>query len=632
MTPQDKDKDEPQGVPPITTDQVPQDSTDPPLDATGVEGATIDDKGGDTEADLGTTTEELPKGDESEDVVTDDLVDDIVAHESDQLLQAQDQTTLAITPPKKKGFFARIGGAFSAFWHNKKARNSTLIGFGIIVVALFAYPTTRYAILNTFGVRASTTVRTVDAKSGQPIRNVTVTVAGVSGQTAEDGSVTLTGVKLGKTTMTFQKRSFKTLTQDTVIGWGSNQFTEAFQLEATGTHFTFTVTSWINDQPIPKAEVTDGESVAVADDKGVATLVVQPTDADLEVTIRAEGYRSEKIVIGSTDTEGKKQQLVPDRPDVFVSNRSGKYDLYRRDLDGQNEAILFAATGNETADIGLVTRQEGDRAGFVSTRDGKKNNEGYALSNLYIVDVKQKSATKVEGTEAESITLHGWAGDVLIFEKSIAAPSAGNNRRTIVSAYSLQNNKVVELGAANYFNDIKLIDGLVYMVPNSGGIPGGSASVQLVRIAPDGSAKTTMVNQEVYNVIRTDLKTLFSGAPGNVWFTGLIGTAPLKKTTSAPANPMHREYVKAPSGNSAAWVDIRDGKGALLVADSEGKETQIVAASGLTYPMRWVSSSQLLVTVRTSQETASYIVDIPTKTMKKIGDITAVRRSQFWYY
>lgn len=628
MTP-DK-KPDAKGVPPI--EGVSETQENRLLEADGVEGATVAEEVEQDTPDQDNVTDDLVASADQEDAVTDDLVDDIVAHESDQLLQAQDRTTLAITPPKKKGFFGRIGSAFSTFWHNKKARNITLVGLGLLVVALFAYPTTRYTLLNAFGVRASTTVRTIDAKSGQPIRNVTVTVAGVTGQTADDGSVTLNGLKLGKTTMTFQKRSFKTLTQDTVIGWGSNQFTEALQLEATGTQFTFTITSWINDLPIPKAEATDGESVAVADENGVATLVVQPTDADLEVTIRAEGYRAEKIVIGSTDTEGKKQQLVPDRPDVFVSNRSGKYDLYRRDLDGKNEAILFAATGNETADIGLITRQEGDRSGFVSTRDGKKNNDGYALSNLYIVDVKQKSATKVDGTEAESITLHGWVGDTLVFDKTIAAPSAGNNRRTVVLAYNLQNNKLTELGAANYFNDIKLIDGLMYMVPNSGGIPGGSTSVQLVRIAPDGSAKTVLVNQEVYNVLRTDLKTLFSGAPGNVWFTGAIGTAPLKKTTSAPADPAHREYVKFATTASSAWIDIRDGKGVLLVVDAEGKETQIVAASGLTYPLRWVSSSQVLVTVRTSQETASYIVDIPTKTMKKIGDITAVRRSQFWYY
>ena len=39
--------------------------------------------------------------------------------------------------------------------------------------------------------------------------------------------------------------------------------------------------------------------------------------------------------------------MVPAQPAVFVSRASGKYDLYRIDLDGKNKRLLLAATGNE---------------------------------------------------------------------------------------------------------------------------------------------------------------------------------------------------------------------------------------------------------------------------------------------
>lgn len=628
---------EPQGVPPIDG----QPTTDQNTFIDGLEVVSTHDQ------DQMITPEYSPESTEKPDdsVVTvdteadadpviDAAVDDIVIHESDELIEAKDRQLQDViaTVPSSQGLLSRMRGGIAAWWHNKTARTLSLMLVAATLITVMVVPTSRYATLNTAGVRASATIRVADAKNGQPVKNVEVSVAGITGKTNRDGQVTLEGLRLGPTNITIKKRSFAPIEQSTIIGWGSNRYNDPFQLEPVGSRFTFTITNWQSGAGIAKAEVTDGDSVAVADDRGVAVLVVEPTDNDLEVTVRAEGYRSEKVTIASTDTSAKRQSLVPSNPDIFISNRSGRFDLYKRDLDGKNEAILLAANDNENGDVSLLVRQKGDKAAFVSVREGKKNKDGYLLRNLYIIDAQAKSVSKVDGTESEDITLFGWKDDTVVFQKTIAGASAGNPKRNRILAYNLETNKTIELAAANYFNDVKMIDGLVYAAANSGGIPGGSSSTQVVRIAPDGSSRTVLLSQEVWSLYRTDLKTLYALAPDNKWFSQSLGQATMNPASASSRG--HRDYVRSPSDAQAAWVDQRDGKGVLLVQNvTNGTEMQIVSQGGLGSPIRWINESQMLVTVKNSQETATYIVDVPTKKLQKVGDITVTRSSGYnWYY
>ncbi len=220
----------------------------------------------------------------------------------------------------------------------------------------------------------------------------------------------------------------------------------------------------------------------------------------------------------------------------------------------------------------------------------------------------------------------------MVFQKIVAGASAGNPKRNRILAYNVETSKLIELTSANYFNDVKMIDGLVYGAANSGGIPGGSAATQLVRIAPDGSNRTVILNQEVWALYRTDLQSLYALAPNNKWFTQTLGQQSMAAT--AAASKTHREYVRSPANTQAAWVDQRDGKGVLLVQDIKGgPDVQVVSQGGLGWPIRWINDQQILATVKSSQETATYIIDVPTKKIIKVGDITVTRNNGYnWYY
>lgn len=554
----------------------------------------------------------------------DAMVEDIIAKEGDDLLAADDAKVASLQPvkPPKKG----IKGFFSAWWHNKKVRNITIATTVFVLIALAVVPVTRYAILNFIGVRASLSLQAVDEKSGFPIKNVTVSAGGASGQTDDQGKVTLSNVLLGKTQLELEKRSFTTVSESIVVGWGSNPFVDPFQMQAVGTSFTFIITDALSGKPINKVAVTDGESVALSDESGKAVLTLQPNSDEINITIKGTDYRDEQKTILVTSKEDTKVSLYPARPDVFVSNRSGKFDLYKRDIDGKNEVILMAGTGNEQDNLGLLVHPDAQVAAYATTRDGKRNIDGYLLSNLYMVDISGKTATKVEGTESEQIQLLDWVGDSLIFVKIVAGPSGNTAGRQKLMSYQAKQGKLIEIASANYFNDVEVIKGKVYYAISS--------SPQLVRVEADNSAKTVLLNNETWMLYRTTFDKLLANAANNKWYEQTIGEASMKAATSVPANPTHRIYVDNFSGTYSVWRDTRDGKGVLLLHDikNPAEDKVIATVPGLNYPIRWLSDKHLIVRISTSQETADYVLNIEGGELKKIGDVTNTAATNRWYY
>jgi Tol biopolymer transport system component len=60
--------------------------------------------------------------------------------------------------------------------------------------------------------------------------------------------------------------------------------------------------------------------------------------------------------------------LVRARKVVVVTRQSGKYDIYKSDIDGKNREALLLGTGHENSNISLAVSPDGQRVAFVSTR------------------------------------------------------------------------------------------------------------------------------------------------------------------------------------------------------------------------------------------------------------------------
>ena len=558
----------------------------------------------------------------------DKAVDDIMQQEqlsSSQITENKEE--FIITPKKPKG----IKKIVLWWWRNKLVRNMTLFVLLAAIVFIVAIPSTRYAVLNTAGVRAGMQFQVVDKISGRPIKNVDVIVADVTSKTNEDGSVQLNGLPLGETTVTLKKRSFKEEVIPVTIGWGSNPFNAPLELVPTGSTFTFTVTDWLSGQPLQNVEISDGESIALSDSSGVAKLTIEPTDADITVTAVYNTYRTEEVTISADTLQGPTISMVPGKQDVFISKRQGKYDVYARYVDGKSEVALLPGSGSEQADTHLLPHPNDPITALVSSRKGERNNEGYILSNVYLLHPDSKVVEEIEGTSSERIRLIGWSGDAIVFVKTIAGPSAYTGNRQRVVAYDVSEKSSTELAGADYFTDVRVIgDAVYYVLPTSD----GSQSKGLTRSSINGKEKRVLLAKNIWSVYRNAQDNLQVNAEGDEWYEIAISTGAATKLEGSPPVPQNRLFIANTSNNEVAWLEERDGKVALLVADknnTQGKE--VIKQSGISYPMRWLTDTTLLYTVANAQETAHYIVSTKNSATKKVGDVTvSVYADNLYYY
>jgi hypothetical protein len=559
---------------------------------------------------------------------TDQAVKEIVQSESDLLLSQQDQKVkdYTIDTKPKKG----LKRLLINWWQNKKLRYTT---FGLIlavITLILIIPTTRYATLNIIGVRASTNFIVTDKISGRPIKNVTVNINEATAQSNNEGKVEFNDLKLGKANLSIQKRSFEPINSSITIGWGSNPLQAPFELVPTGTTFKFTITDWLDDALLKDIEVSDGESTAISDENGVANLTIEPTDEDISITISGNNYRNEVITIPADSVDPLAIKLTALKPDVFISKRSGKFDLYKRDIDGKNEKLILPATGSETEETyALVSNLSNDIGALVSTREGKRNQDGYLLSDLFMIDLNAHNVSKVEGTSSERIRIIGWEADSIIFVKTIAGPSAsfGTRQRIIAYDHKLKNQK--ELASSDYFVDVRLISGKVYYSINNGYNDGSGSGLNKIDI--NGQNRKTLIGGNIWSVYRTEKDYLTVSAEGSKWYKVAIKEDKLETLNGAPAQLQDVKYFEYQ--DKIARIEQRDGKTELLVkASPNGEEKLVIRRSGISLPVLWLNDKTILFGVVTNDETARYVVSLQNNKAVKVGDNTASYYDGNLYY
>lgn len=583
----------------------------------------------DGDIDSSKTIEELDsEHPASSDKNIDEAVDEIVNEESTALLHAEDEARERqfAPPPQKAGFKAKLKSLAAKWWHNKRVRYGSLaVVVFLFIIALFI-PFTRYSMLNIFGVRVSSNMVIVDSVTGLPLENIVVSLQGKESKSNEDGFVEFSQLKQGSSTLKIDKRGYATFEKEIVLGWGSNPIGEQ-SIVATGERYTFKLVDWLSDEKIIDGEARSGEDIAQANEEGVIVLTVGDELSD-EVVLAAKGYREERIKIDELSDAERTVKMVPAKKHAFVSNRSGDYDLYTIDVDGQNENVLLEGTGKEREVPFVLSHPTEDYVAYVSSRDGDVNKDNFILDGLFVVDTKDGESYKV--TRSEQLQIVGWSGRKLVFVSVVEGVSAGNSQRSKIISFDIDSRERTDIAASNYFNDVKLIDDTVYYAPSSYAVPQSQA--KLFTVGVDGKNKKTLIDAQVWAIFRKDYSTLQFNAENLLWYEQqLESEGSPKKLDTQPVIRQSRIYSTSPDDTKAAWVDVRDGKGVLLVYDIEQKtESVIRTQAGLTDPVMWVDDSSFIYRVETSSETADYIMSISGDEPAKIADVVG-NRSRYFY-
>jgi len=554
-----------------------------------------------------------------DDPQTDEAVDEITREESDKALAAEDAEIAKAFDSKKPSFKQKIKNFFKAWWANKWARWGTIAAVVLLIIGSAVWPTSRYFLLNTAGVRSSASIKVTDQSTGLPLKNVSVKLGALETKTNGDGTAAFKQIKLGSQQLVVDRVAFAPINKKVTIGWGSNPLPDV-ALKAVGAQYTFMLTDYLSGKPVDGAEITSGDASAFADKKGRVILTLDNPESDtIEAAVKAKDYRAEKVSFAATTKTVFDIKLVPGKPVVYVSKQSGKYDVYKVDVDGKNKQLLLAGTGSERRDgISIATSPDGSLAALVSSRGTKRDANRYLLDTLTLIDTKSGQAKVVD--DAARIQLVDWSGSQLVYIATYAAPSAAYAQRQRLVSYDTEQSAQHLLATSDYFNGIASIGGSVYYVvaPSDPKLQPGFYKIRF-----DGTGKQTILpNKQIGTLVRTSETTLALDTPDG-WYEYSVGDATTKKG-NPPADPYaNHQYVMAPGGSRSVWVDSRDGKGVLLLHQQKGEDSVVTTASGLTIPVAWLNKNTVVYRVSNASETADYVKNIEGGEPKKISDVTA---------
>ncbi len=570
----------------------------------------------------------------------DAAVDDIVREESNQALQWDDQLNKADDPGPRglKKVFQKVRSAIIWWWQFTMLRNISLGVLFLLLITLALIPTTRYSILNSVGVRVSSSLTVIDNQTLLPLKNITVELQDQQQKTDQNGTVYLKDLRLGKSNLKIHRRGYADLQEQIILGWGSNPLGQK-SIRATGFQYSFELHDWISNAPITSADAISGDYSAQADPNGKIILTLDgQSPEDAEITIYAAGYRDQTFDVNKLSTNKPKNVLmVNDRRHLFVSNRNSKFDLFSADLDGKNDTLYWSASGKERSAPEIYPHPQKQLYAVITSREGQKNSDGYTLESLFVVDgkdsVDDQTSSPLKIARSEQIHLVGWSGDFLVYWLITEGTSSGNQERSKLFSYNLQTNRRIQLASANYFNDAKLIGSTVYYAVSAFAVPQSYA--QLFQIEVEGNQKLRVLDKNVYRIFRTAYQTLLYNTENRQWFEQKLPDQP-QKTDNYRSTPEDIKYLDSPSSQRFAWVQKLDGQNILKYAQQPevSKSYKILNATGIHRPLYWVGDEAIVYRVITPTETADYLVSLQDRpeSKSKVNKISNVTVSGSNYY
>ncbi|MBP9853066.1 MAG: hypothetical protein QG629_18 [Patescibacteria group bacterium] len=515
-----------------------------------------------------------------------------------------------------KSISRKLRKFMSDWWRNPKKRYATIVSAIVVVVGLSAVPMTRAMFMNVAGVRSSVLLTVVDKSTGLPLENATVALDGQEVRTTSTGAIHLKKLHIGTQELSVKKLGFAEYTKKFYLGMRVTDFGE-IPLRPTGAQLTYTVTDFLSGKPIEGVTFANGDAVTKSNDAGKAVLTLETLQKDsVRVRVTALGYRTETIDQNTANNGATSLRLVPAAKAVFISKKSGKFDVYSVDVDGKNERVLLAGTGLENQSMTVSTSLDNTYASVVSSREEKRNREGYLLNTLTLVGIKDGEAQTVQ--QAEQISVIGWQNKTIVFQETSTGASAANPNRQKIFSYNTETNEKKQLASANYFNEVLLINGQVYYTVSA---TDAAARDTFVKIGVDGSNRKAYYAQDIWALIREDYKNFKIQTPSR-WQSFSLDT--VKIADSTPPNDMtSRRYTDGPKDERSAWIDVRDSFGVLMLYNLKtGQSREVSSIRYVQQIVGWLDEKTIIVRAVSMNEVADYAVSTQGGKPSKIADVS----------
>lgn len=545
-----------------------------------------------------------------------------LASEPEAVMEAASEEALPAAQPAPRANPMKRAWA----WLTAKRWRLILVSGGTVMVgagSAVAFTDLRYPVVGAVW-KSTVELRVVDAKSSLPVARATVTLAGQTELTDKTGAAKFTRVAPGKTTVKVARVAYEPSAQAQTIGFGGVSLGN-IKLKATGVQVVSQVSNFLSGGSVEGVEVKAGEVQATTDATGRAVLVFPPSANGATETIEysKDGFNTLKVST-KVQLNGKPITAVmtPAGKAYYLSNRSGKVDLYESLLDGSKASMVLAGTGSEDTETGILPDVKHPAyLALVSNREGKRDTYGNVVHSLYIFNTESQKLTKIEDSYSFG-HYRAWVGDSLVYEKYLSGAECPDIKFYTPGA---QKGATV-LSAAGMGGCPKLLapygEGFFYSISAGASDKSGIYFGQLGGKAAKRVADTPS-SQIVRKAKHTLLSVYYSYNPSYKadWLSVDTEALTSTKVASGPANTASRAYNDSPAGTYSSFIEERDGKSELYLTDSKGgSEKKLTALGSVNQFVNWVGNDYIVFSVTKSDENALYVVAVNGGKVTKLAD------------
>lgn len=541
----------------------------------------------------------------------------------------------------------RLRAFFAGYWRHKKwALPLTLL---VLVGGLLAVPATRYPVLGTF-LTSTYRIEVVDSKTGTPVSGATVQLDGRTALTDDDGHAAIRA-HVGSRELAISKKYYTTVRAGAFVGIKSRPAdSNRLKLVATGRQVPLKVIDKLSGKPVKNAKIRVLDTSAKTDETGRAIIVLPTTHATEKATVTAAGYNQAGATVRVTNktVPGNTISLTPAGRVYFLSNASGTIDVVSTNLDGAARKTVLAGTGDEDSDhTVLLASRDWKYLALLSRRDGGQH------AKLFLIQTADGRVTTMD-EDAADFTPIGWSGHHFVYRVSRPDIPSWKPNASSINSYDADQGEVVVLAkshASGTDDASAMYEDLVNAVLFNGNLvyartwhqyPGyfsapGKKNV-LATVHPDGSGAATLKTLNAADayfgnltIPRPDkLYFVVYGSAASVYYElGANGSVTHRNTiTAGDFNKPYPTYLESPAGTRTLWMEIRDGKNALLVGGRSGDDAKEIARLSGYAPYGWYTDKYVLLQ---KDDSELYVMQAAGGKPVKISDYYKSARKFYGY-
>lgn len=396
--------------------------------------------------------------------------------------------------------------------------------------------------------------------------------------------------------------------------------------------YNINVADWLTNKKLANAEIMFENQKISTNEEGFAIIKDVILNTQNTISITLSNYNPNSIVLTPTTVQPENildAKMVNEGKVYFVSNRTGNKNIFSSNLDGTNVKLL---TDNKGDNYSPYLDQKQKNIFYFSTKDQVKDNNGYIVPQVYVMDTEGKNNRKISVSNYENsngIGEYNFESQKRIFNNyDYNIPSIHVGDLSGKSDYKLiqknegpgyfgskiisNDGKTVIFDWRDYYNNDK--SGVFYVASDNGDTMKkiknieGAKSFYLLEFSPDNSKFLYETN----------------GDENDLWVY-TIASGKDQRLTNTTSDETFSSFIN--NGEKIIFGNIRDGKTNLYMINSDGTNETILTNTG-EVEYAWSISRDLVYFIKKSE---LYVLNINNPSIHQLIS-KEISSSEYYYF